>query len=401
MLFLLTDDLKRIIRNIWFWIGIGIGFLLLFLVFFAGKSQGEVAQEQKVAVGVINNDTSIYSRMVTSMFLDNEGFIDYLTFYIEDADSIHERFQNGELDMYLEIPENFAESMVYLEHLPVEVVISTRSLVIELLLKNLMEGYSKYIEAVEINCVSLYDIMLDSGMSKEAAKKMNDRISLKLITMALGKDRFFADEITDQPYDISFLFFYLHELVYLVTGFLALLCGVRFQKEYHSGILRRLNMVGKSVFLILIERWLLFALLSGMFFGLSGLIAAKSGAHIPGEVWFVCWSMAVLLDACMLVFAAGFEKKQSYLLASNLFLLLGALLGGGIIPYMYLPQNMSKFATLFPNFWFLKTVFSAWMGELTGNIWFAQGVCIGCCMLLLTVASVLYRRKGGMAHGDL
>lgn len=397
---MLINDIKRIVQNKRLWAVLLVCLAAVWLL--ARGMQGDNAEalpeKERVAIGIINHDTSIYSKMITSMYLENGLFTSYVSIELGEADAVYKRFADGELDMYVEIPEDFAVSMESLEHLPVQVVISTRNTAIELMLKNLMESYAGFINAVEVNCVSLYDVMRDSGMSREAARKTNEKISILLIMQALSRDEFFKEVVTEHESFVKLIPFYIHEAVFLLMGFFALLCGVRFQKEHHSGIVRRLNAVGKSSFLILSEK-LLF-LEGGMILLLLAFKAgmAALGVYIPMSAVVVMSVAGGDLGAIMLTFAACVQKMQNYLLISNMFLLLGAVLGGGIIPYMYLSEHMERVAKCLPNYWFLKAVFAAHAGELPGYPGLLLLLIFAAAAGLLGAAAWVYSRRGGRVY---
>ncbi|MDE7300293.1 MAG: ABC transporter permease [Lachnospiraceae bacterium] len=376
--------------------------LLLFaaLAYYAGRepSEQQGQQGETVSIGVVNHDTSVYSKLITSTYLEGGFFTDYVSVYLEDEESVRRRFKSGELDMYLEIPEDFANSMVYLEHLPVEVVISTRNTTIEIMLKNLMESYAKYISAVEINCVSLHDIMLDSGMSREAVSRMNDRISMKLILQALAKNDFFKRVEREKASVVRLVPFFLYEAVFVLTAFLALLCGLLFQREHHAGIVRRLNALGTGTYAVLLEKLLLFSVLFAAGVFLAAGLLSPAGVRVSGQTAAVVCATGCVLASVMLSFSALFQKTQNYLLAGNLFILLGAILGGGIIPYFYLPERMDAVAVWMPNNWYLKRIFRAAAGKLTTADMPSAAAATLACLLLPALAAAVYRRREGRVY---
>ncbi len=98
----------------------------------------------------------------------------------------------------------------------------------------------------------------------------------------------------------------------------------------------------------------------------------------------------------MLFVAAAFRKMRNYLLASNMLLLLGAVLGGGLIPFMYLPAGMRKIARFLPNYNFLRLIFDAGQGKL----FIVGAVCVVCAALLIFGAGSLYGRGEGRSRGN-
>ncbi len=374
--------------------GAGICALFVLCVCFAVRRGGEqMDASERVAIGVINKDTSVYSQMLLSFYEDNDLFTSYVSIALGEEEDILALFEAGALDMYLVIPQDFADSMTYLEHLPVQAVISTRSPAVEIMLKNLMESYEKYISSVEIHCVALYDVMLLSGMPREKASEVNKKISVQLILKALSKGDFFEHYILENDSAIQLLPFYLHEAGILVLTFLALLAGVRFQKEHHAGIYARLNALGVGSFRILCEKLLFFGMQVSVAMAVAAFLLQAAGVVLSWEVYFIFWLYACLAGAVMLFMAAAFTKMKNYLLASNMFLLLGGVLGGGLIPFLYLPERMRTVAKCMPNYWFLRLIFDAEAGELTGKgFGLAAAACAVGILLLLLAATALHRR---------
>ncbi len=398
---LLAKDLRLLFRGRRLLLLSAALLLLIYLAFLAGRELSEepqLGEAETVSIGVINHDTSIYSELITSAYLEDGFFTDYVSVYLEDEENIRRRFESGELDMYLEIPEDFADSMVYLEHLPVEVVISTRNMMIEIMLRNLMESYAKYITAVEVNCVSLYDIMLDSGMPREEASRMNDRISLKLILLALSKSDFFHQIEREKTAGVGLAPFFLFEGIFILTAFLALLCGLLFQREHHAGTVRRLNALGTGTCRQLLEKQLLFSVLFLAGTALAGGLLRLGGLSFGIQAASVICAAGCVLSAVMLFFSALFQKTQNYLFAGNLFILLGAILGGGIIPYFYLPERMNAVAGWLPNNWYLKLVFRAASGKLSAADAPAALSALSACLLLPVLGAAAYRRRGGRVY---
>ncbi len=204
------------------------------LFFFLRGVGGQLDASERVAIGIVNRDDSLYSKMLLSFYEENGLFTSYVSVYIGEEEEVQGWFEEGRLDMYLVIPENFADSMTYLEHLPVQAVISTRKPAVEIMLKNLLKAYEKYISSVELHCVALYQVMLLSGMPKEQANEMNDRISVQLILKALSKSDFFEWYILENYGNIELASYYLHDAVLLLLTFFALLAGVGFLRGHHA-----------------------------------------------------------------------------------------------------------------------------------------------------------------------
>ncbi len=353
---------------------------------------------KRVTAGVVNQDTSEYVQLLIGYFFEHPVISSYASFVEGEEEEIRARFEAGELDMYMVVPADFAESMMHLEHLPMQAVISTEHTSKALLMKNLLQSYAEYISAVEVNCVALYDMALELGLPKADARRANEDISMDLILMALSKDDFF-ERIPVMDYAaIQLVPYYLYEVCYLAAAFLALLAGVRFQKEHHAGIYRRLAAMGHSTLSVLVEKQLFYMLNFTAVYFVVWRLLALTGVQIKGQVFVYFCLHSYLMLALMLCLGAGFQKLQNYLLASNMVVLLGAVLGGGLIPVMYLPEQMERIAKLLPNYWFLKLTFAV-KSNAAGNSYYIACILLlsGAFVLLLTGAA-LYRKREGRVY---
>ena len=310
-----------------------------------------------IQFGVVDNDSSVYSKLLLEYFKESESFSAFINIVKGKSEDIEKAFYKGELDIYLEIPENFAEDMIYFKHLPVKVMINSTDTTKAILLKNVLESYEKYISAVEVNCVALYDTMLLSGIDKDLIKDKNIEISYNLIFTALGKEKFFEFEETGDYPSTTILNYYIYALLSMVIVYSGLYVGFQIMKEKMQGTLRRLHTVGMPIAGILLEKIIfstaviflpiyMIYLIPGLFNG--DTIDIKVGIVYLCTILF-CVSFAILLSGV-------FYKIQNYMIVGNSLGFLFSIVGGGIIPITYLPTELIEIAKFTPNYWFIKVM---------------------------------------------
>lgn len=400
MFSLLFQDAKQFVKSKkWIWY---VGSLLvvgIVLSLLSGKEQQPPLKEM-VRIGVLNEDDSMLSKMLTQGFVENETFTEYVNFYFADREEILRSFEAGELDMYLVIPKNFVEDLSNMNHVPVEIMISTRDMVVELMLRNLVESYEKYITAVEVNSVGVYQALKEAGMSREDAWEVNEKISIQMVMKVFDKGSIYEQVVVKDMSFVALIPFYVQEAIFLGVAFLALLVGVWFQKEHHAGLVRRLTVFGISTETVLLEKMLCFTALSATWIGIVSILLHKAGLNFKAETVVLIVAMAWALGAFMLFLAAMFQKLQNYLLASNMIILLGAIIGGGIIPYTYLPNSLVSVAEWLPNYRYLKTVFAIEAGKTPEHFEIMMGIIVAGGIILVFAAAGLYRLKEGRVYGN-
>jgi ABC-2 type transport system permease protein len=95
-----------------------------------------------------------------------------------------------------------------------------------------------------------------------------------------------------------------------------------------------------------------------------------------------------------------FTKLPTFLLVSNVVILFGAVLGGGMIPIEFLPNSMIIIAKTTVNYWFLKTSTILFSGHQKLSITLSIFILL-CIALGIIISSLLISRKEGMHREDI
>lgn len=394
MLYLLKKDIKELLRNKKR-IVILITVLIIFIIStYSNVSNPMDKEANMIQFGLADEDGSVYSKMLIEYFRESESFASYVNIREGTGKELEQSFYQGELDLFLQIPEGFAENMIVMNHLPVKVLISTKDVTKSVLLKNILDSYEKYIRAVEVNCAALYDVMAKAGMNEDLINKTNVEISYDLIFTALGKAKFFDYlEISEFP-AASLFTYYNFALLSIILNFTGLYAGFLMLQEKRTGILKRLYTTGTGVFTVLCEK-ILFAvgvvfLLCSCAYLLPGIInGSKISFGFPLTLF-----CASLFNICLSVFLSSlFYKTRDYIIAGNFLCFLLSILGGGIIPIMYLPEAMVKLSVFTPNYWLIRVMLSLWQetGRELVNRYLL--IIIAGSILLFILSAFLYKRE--------
>ncbi len=394
MLYLLRKDGKELFGNK-NRIMVILAVLIIFIIStYYNVSNQEGRQADLIQFGVTDQDDSVYSRMLIEYFKESESFAAYIHIVEGSSQELEQAFYNGKLDLYIQIPKGFTENMMYLDHLPVKVLISTADVTKGVLLRNLLDSYEKYIRAVEVNCVALFDLMEKAGMENKLILNKNIEISYDLIFTALNKEQFFQyEEITGFP-GTTLLNYYSFALLSILLNFAGLYVGFQIMNEKKQGILKRLNTVGMPVGINLLEK-ILFSVC--IIFCTVSLAYILPGLYLGNAVSLE--SELILLAASFFsisfaVFLSGiFYKIRSYLIAGNFLCFIFSILGGGIIPVMYLPESMMKLSAFTPNYWLIRVMLSVQKG-IAGALFYkiTAGLFTG-AVIFYIMGIFLYRRE--------
>lgn len=401
MLNLLRKDYKELIGNkkrIFV-------FILVLIMFIIGTNYNTMKTEKTdktdktnpvsmIQFALVDSDKSPYSKLLIEYFKESKSFSSYITIKEESEEKLLDQFHRGQYDVYLEIPENFANNLMVLNHQPVKVLINSKDPVKAILIKNLLESYETYISAVEINCVGLYEVMYLSGMDQGLIDKKNYEISLDLIFTALGKDTFFQyEEVIDYP-STSITDYYIYSLLIMAISFASLYVGYQMMKEKKLSTFSRLHTIGFSAYKIVLEKILFSTFILFLMIGFLYMISSLSGGNTLHLKLVPVILLTVLFYTTFAIFLSSiFHHVQNYMIAGNMIFLVFSIIGGSIIPIMYLPKRLADLAKLTPNYWIEKVcllVQKEIVNDTYGKLLFGLSLCTA---ILIVISNTFYSRE--------
>ena len=352
------------------WIGIVLIICMISTFSYVkNRENEEPAMAGKLTLGVANEDGSEYSELLISYFVGNENFSSFVDVTEGTEEELRRLLETGKLDAYLFIPEQFAQSLIVMEHVPVRAVVSMRQPTKALLFRQVLEAYETYIRHVEVQCTVLYDRMKLAGFSASELNKANMDISLDLIFTALGKDDFFRIRQVERKQEITLAEHYFFTLLFCAGAFLFLPAGNRILKWKQTGMVSRFKTMRISMGAVIAAAALPY--LAGIFVATGSMLYLRRSFDVRNFLCAVLLFVAVLLVALGL--GAALQKRKDYLFAYSMVLCVITVLGGGIVPKQYLPDLFARIAMLLPNERFVLL--------MTGNETQIGKVCLVCAVI--------------------
>lgn len=310
-----------------------------------------------ITVGIVDHEQSNYSEMLKTYFAENEDFNAFVNIYEGTEEEVNARFEKGELDFYFIIPENFTSEMIGMKNTPIKAVINSDDKAKAAIYGALLESYSRYITSVEVNIESLTFRMRAEDYDRDLIREKNIEISWDLVMTALGKDAFFEREVFDRMASLPLTDQYIYSVLILLVLYSGMLTGYAVLLERKSGVRARLVSCGISPARTIVSKVLVYGTLMS-----AAFLAVMTVMKQFGKIEF---SFGTGLFLTALIFGAGIvfsilalliRSKNGYCFFSNMAILLMTVLGGGIIPVMYLPNALSKFAQFMPGYRFITFI---------------------------------------------
>lgn len=336
-----------------------LGLLLVMLVVgIIGALFGQgYKSSSTVTIGIVDNEDSDLSHMLVSYFAVNEDFNVFVNVKEGSEKEIDDSFRAGELDMYFVIPEQFTEDMIHMRNTPVKAVVNSADRTKAVIYKNLLDAYSNYITSVEVNIEALTFIMREEGYEASDRTSENISISWELAFTALGKDDFFERVDLERTSGVALVDYYIYSVLMLLILYGGMITGYRVLSERKSLVSIRLKSCGVSavsqclskIFVSAVFMSVLFILICVFMSSLGNIYFSGSGfLLIIAGVFIACTFFTVL--------ALVINSKSTYCFVTNMLILLMTILGGGIIPVMYLPESIRQVAQFMPNYWFISAM---------------------------------------------
>lgn len=387
---IIIKEVKELLSDKKVWIGILTVLIILIIGTSYNIQKSEKTEEEQLRLGVINHDSSTYSRLLLDYFKDSEIFSRLVHVTVGSDEEIMDAFRIGKLDIYLIVPEDFAENMTKIKHSPVQVTISTADTTKAILFENILRSYEKYVAAVEENAVGLYQIMEDQGMDQALIDRTNLTVSLDLVFTALGKEDFFSFHSESRFPATTVSFYYISSILVGAVLYFGLYVGIQVLREMKQGTLARLCTTRTNLYQFLAGKMLVMVIALAATVSAGVIILCRKPLSAGSLLFCVA---AAMFGVCQAVFISSlFPTLQRYILVGNLLIFYFAVIGGGIIPIQFLPQDLLRLSAATPYYYLIKGIILINQGNTAGVIKITLGFIL-LSLIICTAAAILLRKR--------
>ena len=388
---LFIKELKELLSNK----RILVGILVVLIIFIIGTSCN-VSDSPKpstdlLQIGIVNKDDSAYSRLLLNYFNSSETFTNFITVQMGEEEEINKAYQQGKLDVLMVIPVNFANDMMYLKHSPIKISLNISDTTKAILFRNVLKSYEKYISAVEANAIGLYEIMEDDGMDSELITSTNRTLSIDLIMTALGKEKFFSFVPVSQFPTTTMAQYYVSSVLVMISLYLGLYVGYQLLQEMKQGTLTRLRTTQTPLYRFLLAK--IIVAIGVMMVMITPMVTLICGKQLSAITMIFGLSIAMFC-VCQAVFlSALLRETQRFILVGNLLLFYFTVVGGGIIPIQFLPQDLLLLSKFTPYYYILRGMIDINIGQAWKVYGISTGLILVSVCMMIIANLILYRRS--------
>lgn len=311
-----------------------------------------------IKVAIVDNDNSTASKLLLSSFTSNKNFSNFVNIDVCTRTEAKEKFNSNLLTGIIEIPKNFSDSLLSMENLPLDMTLNSEEPLKSSILKNVMQGYSRIIGAVEIGVSSVDYYMDKHNIDPEQKEKVNTYLSRDLIFTALGRSSFFAYEPHNDIPSTTSIEYYVIAIAVLLLMYIGIILGNLLIKERNSMAIKRLLTTPVNSFEIIFSKWIAYSIyctfLLMIFITPVFLLFNLDTSYLIGNLFIFILISVGLITSFYIMLATFFNNEESYILMANIYVFISAIIGGSFIPLQLMPENIRNISKLTPNYWIIK-----------------------------------------------
>lgn len=330
---------------------------LLLAFSFSGLMHRE-ADITPMNIALVDEEDSVLSRMLLNSFKDNKAFSGLVNMEKKSREEADGLFKNGNLTAIIEIPKDFSKSLIYLDNYPLSVKLNPKEPLKSSILKNMLEGYGKYISAVETNVVALQDVLKQHKVPPEVMEDVNEKISVELILTALSRSSFFKfSSFEDIPSTTSVEYFAV-AMVVLMLMYTSINAGNFIIKERKSGCFFRIMASPTDCSVYLLGKLIVFSAYNSAAALLLVLpvtyISGFGNSYLTENLAVYIFTAGTLVVSLSILGSTVFQSEEVFVLAGNISAFIGGILGGCFLPLQLMPLSIQSISKITPQYWIIK-----------------------------------------------
>jgi ABC-2 type transport system permease protein len=203
--------------------------------------------------------------------------------------------------------------------------------------------------------------MQQQGMEQVLIDDTNKMVSIDLILTALGKEAFFSFRPMSQFPTTTIVTYYICSILVMAFLYAGLYIGFQVLTEMKQGTFARLQTTQTPLYRFLTAKVLLMVILLTISSAIA--VVVLKGDAINGTVILFCLSLSMFCVCFAVFLSAFFRTTQRFILVGNLCIFYFIVLGGGIIPIQFLPQDMLALSKMTPNYYMMKGMIHLTTGQ--------------------------------------
>lgn len=276
------------------------------------------------------------------------------------------------------IPEDFTANMQNSIYEPLIVIGNHHKPLQATIIKEGMESVTNLMSAAQSAVFTVCDYARASEMSPEEIDIIFQKSALTFSLKALGREQVFSQTIKTPWMDMAPTYFYFCSILVLFITLYGLQGMYLYINERQNKLTTRIRTAGIPLWKIILGKWIALTL----FLFIQGIIilgACKILIFIEMDIQLKLGLLFLfIICSCVssfILLISSFSKND-YIGSMAIFIssILGVFIGGGIVPYSYLPNFMEPLGKLTMNYWALQGLIYSLFGDQNHIVWQSAGI---------------------------
>ncbi|MCC5910963.1 MAG: ABC transporter permease [Clostridiaceae bacterium] len=354
-------------------------------------------------IAVVNQDTHPLSNMLIEQVTNDENLKSLLNIeLLEDEVEAESKVRQDIAVAAVILPQGFIHSLETGTNHSVKLITNLNHPLKSHIIRSIMDSYMKSVSGGQSAVNAVWNYYHATDMTYEVQREKIDWVINDITLRAyFARNNVFEKRTIQGINSLSPLTFYLASITIILIMFSSLAGartmadeeGNKISNRLHlAGVRRQQYVVGKflGVFMTAILQSLVL-LIAAAYFIVGGLQREFFYILLLYMTVIFCVSSLSILTAVVI------KSKESMDIIGSTVIFLMALIGGAILPYIYLPNWMQYLTKFTINYWSLDGLLKILDNRIMEGV-FSAGLLLMVGILILALASILYNRKEGWGN---
>ncbi len=338
-------------------------------------------------VAVVNGDPTFETKLVIRQLTDSPELSEIMRTIETGEEEAEKMLADDKLAAVILIPEGFSKDVSKGINTPVTVISNEKKPLQAQLVRHVMDSAAKFTSAAQsgINTVSYY---MEEGDFPKKERKAQFKQDVTSFTLhILGRGKLFDEQFQDHLFSRNAAGYYIISIFVLLVTIWSFLTLQLMKKRVNPAVYERLASLGYSSLQITMAKGaavMLFIYALSLFTALPVFYTGGYAESVP-VLLFTIFVLASFSVCFFLLIDELIPDAELSFLCASFLIVVGAILGGHLIPEMYFPDWMQRLSDFTVNSWLMTFTFT----NIQENTFqWGMGTAL-CCFALCSLLFVL------------
>lgn len=352
-----------------------------------------------ITLVIVDQEQSFYTNLFIQKITETPSLEQNIEIIKSSKEEGYKLLKENKAGGMVIIPDEFTSNMQKSIFDPIIVIGNHKKPLEAAIIKEGMESATNLMSAAQSAVFTIVHYGMEQGLTPDQVDQVFQKAAISFSLKALGRGQLFSQTIKTPWMDLQASYFYFSSILILFLSLYGLQGMYLYMSQKENKIITRMISTGLPLWKIILGKWLA---LTFFLFVHANLIVwlckLMKLFEISGEI-----GLAILLllitSSCIssLTLIISMISKNSYLASMMIFALslLGVFLGGGLIPYSYMPSFMEQFGKFTLNYWSNQGLIYALFSQQADKVWQSILIISGLTIVSLVclTLSILWKDK--------